>query len=258
MTNELIYLSNVFFSYGGHTVLENVNLEVKSGDFVGMIGPNGSGKTTIIKLILGLIKPDSGEVRLFGLSPDKRESRSKVGFVPQKATNFDNNFPATVKEVVGMGRIPKAGIFNKLGKKDKMQIEKALSEVDMLKYHNRLISELSVGQQQRVFIARALAAEPELLILDEPTVGVDHEAQKKFYGILKKLNNEGITIILVSHDVGVVSSYVNKIVCVNQSAVLHDISKGFQTQDFFCAYPEKMKIVSHNHSNCSKDRKGEC
>jgi zinc transport system ATP-binding protein len=247
----VIWLKEVTFSYGANIVLEDVELKVKRGDFLGMIGPNGSGKTTLIRIILGLLKPDSGTVKLFGSSPANAEARAKVGFVPQKVTNFDQNFPASVSEVVAMGRIPKAGIMKQLGTKDREVIEEALDEVGMLEYRNKRIGELSGGQQQRVFMAKALAAEPELLILDEPTVGVDRHAQERFYAILEKLNGAGITIILISHDIGVVSAHVNKLACVNRTVVFHDLSKGVNRADLICAYAEGMKIIRHEHSGCS-------
>jgi len=250
--NTVILLRGVTFSYGAHTVLEDVGLEVKRGDFLGMIGPNGSGKTTLIRIILGILKPDKGVVKLFGFPPTSVDARARVGFVPQKATSFDQNFPAAVHEVVGMGRIQKAGLMKQLGSKDREAIEKALGEVGMLEHRDKRISELSGGQQQRVFIARALAAEPELLILDEPTVGVDHHAQARFYAILERLNSAGITIILISHDIGVVSAHVNKLACINRTVVLHDVSKGVNRADLVCAYADKMRIVRHEHSGCSE------
>ncbi|MCI0503421.1 ABC transporter ATP-binding protein [Candidatus Micrarchaeota archaeon] len=248
--DTVIWIKGVTFSYGAHIVLENVGLEVKRGDFLGVIGPNGSGKTTLIRIIIGLLKPDSGLVRLFGAPPASADARARVGFVPQKVTNFDQNFPASVSEVVAMGRIPRAGIMKQLGAKDRELIEKALDEVGMLEHRDKRISELSGGQQQRVFMARALVAEPELLILDEPTVGVDRYAQKRFYAILKRLNSAGITIILISHDIGVVSAHVNKLACVNRSVVLHDVSKGVNPADLICAYADRMKIVRHGHAGC--------
>lgn len=246
-----IKMSGVTFAYGPDVVLEDVELEVKRGDFLGMIGPNGSGKTTLVRIMLGLLKPDKGGVLLLGTTPTNAGSRAKVGFVPQKATSFDQNFPATVYEVAGMGRIQKVGLMRHLGSEDRKAIEKSLAEVGMLEHCDKRISELSGGQQQRVFIARALAAEPELLILDEPTIGVDRRAQDGFYAMLKKLNDSGITIIIISHDIGVVSAHVNKLACVNRTVVLHDVSKSVNRADLVCAYADKMKIVRHEHSGCS-------
>jgi zinc transport system ATP-binding protein len=247
----IVLLRDVTFSYGAHIVLENAGLEVKKGDFLGIIGPNGAGKTTLVRLMLGLLRPDRGIVQLFGSPATSADARAGVGYVPQKATSFDQHFPATVSEVVGMGRIQRAGLLKQLGQADRDAIEKALEEVGMAEYGKMRVSELSGGQQQRVFIARALAAEPKLLILDEPTVGVDHHAQAKFYSILKRLNRAGMAIVLISHDVGVVSSHVNKLACVNRSVVIHDVSKGVERADLVCAYSEGMKVVKHENAGCT-------
>jgi len=242
----VILMKGVTFSFGSHHVVENADIEIRKGDFVGMIGPNGSGKTTLVRLMLGLIEPDSGEIMLFGMPPKDQSARMKVGYVPQKATNFDQNFPATVYEVAGMGRTRRVGLLRSSGAGDRKAIEGALDVVGMLGQKDRRISELSGGQQQRVFIARALAAEPDLLILDEPTVGVDQQAQTEFYGILKELNGRGITVILISHDIGVVSKHVTRILCINRKAVFHNLSEGVSEADLMCAYQSGMAIVAHD------------
>jgi len=246
--NPVVELEGVSYSYGRQRVLDRVNLSVERGDFVGVIGPNGSGKTTIAKLILGLLKPDSGTVRLFGEDISRFRDAKRIGYVPQKATGFDQNFPATVFEVASMGRIPRAGMLKQLSAGDNAAVERALSLTGMLPLRDRRIGELSGGQQQRVFIARALAAEPDLLILDEPTVGVDAEAQHSFYSLLKQLNKDlGMTLILISHDVGMVSENVNKLACVNIRVTVHDVSKGVKEADLHCAYPAGLEMVGHHH-----------
>jgi zinc transport system ATP-binding protein len=259
MGEKIVEMNNIDYDINGITILENIDLVIERGDFLGMIGPNGSGKTTLVRIMLGLLKPDKGVAELFGSPATSAEARAKVGYVPQKATSFEQNFPATAYEVAGMGRIQKAGLMKQLGRKDREGIERALDEVGMLEHQNKRISELSGGQQQRVFIARALTAEPELLILDEPTVGVDHHAQTRFYAILKRLNRAGMTIILISHDVGVVSNQVNKLACVNRTVVLHDVSEGVNRADLVCAYADNMKIVKHENAGCSghcQDKRG--
>lgn len=252
-TETMLELRGVSFSYGGTPVLEDAAFKLERGDFAGMIGPNGSGKTTLVKLVLGLVPPDRGGIKLFG--KDIREFREwhRIGYVPQKATSFDQNFPATVFEVASMGRFPKAGLARQLSGEDYKAVEKALGVVGMLKLRNRRIGDLSGGQQQRVFIARALAAEPELLILDEPTVGVDAEAQHKFYSLLGMLNKEmGMTLLLISHDVGMVTKKVNKLVCVNVKVTFHDISKGISKAGLSCAYSAGMELVPHHHDRVHK------
>jgi zinc transport system ATP-binding protein len=248
MTENIMGLESLSFSYGNQPIIDKATFSIEKGDFVGMIGPNGAGKTTLIKLVLGLLKPTHGIIKLFGKEIDGFREWHRIGYVPQKATNFDQNFPATVFEVASMGRFAKAGMCKQLSKDDYAAVEKALGVVGMLKLRDRRIGELSGGQEQRVFIARALAAEPELLILDEPTVGVDAEAQHEFYSLLKKLNKKfGLTLILVSHDIGMVSKTVNKLVCVNIAVTMHDISKGINEADLHCAYSSGMELVPHHH-----------
>jgi zinc transport system ATP-binding protein len=254
----VIWMKKVSFSFGSHAVVENADIDIRKGDFVGMIGPNGSGKTTLVKLMLGLLEPDAGEIRLFGMSPKDKSARMRVGYVPQKATNFDQNFPATVYEVAGMGRTRKVGLLRSSGSGDMQAIENALDIVGMLGHRGRRISELSGGQQQRVFIARALAAEPDLLILDEPTVGVDIHAQREFYRMLKQLNDRGITIILISHDIAVVSRHVNRILCVNRRVVFHNPSKGISEENLMCAYqPDMARVVHESHEPVAHGHHGE-
>lgn len=248
MAEKILELRNVSFGYNGQPAVKSATFSLEKGDFMGVIGPNGAGKTTLIKLILGLLKPDSGSIMVFGEDISKFRGWPRLGYVPQKATNFDQNFPATVFEVASMGRFQKAGMMRQLSKGDYKAVENALGVVGMLGLRDKRIGDLSGGQQQRVFIARALAGEPELLLLDEPTVGVDAEAQHSFYSLLKKLNKEfGMSLVLISHDVGMVSKYVNKLACVNINVEFHDVSKGVSKSDLVCAYPEVMAPVPHHH-----------
>jgi zinc transport system ATP-binding protein len=215
-TKNIIELDHVCFSYQTQEVITNVSLQIHKGDYVGIIGPNGGGKSTLIKLMLGILKPNDGIVRLFDTDIKDFKNWSKIGYVPQRAY-IEMSFPITVEEVVAMGRYGKRGLFHFPTKEDKEKTEKALTQVDMQKYKNRQISDLSGGQQQRVFIARALASEPEIIFLDEPTVGVDIKTQKQFYTLLRKLNKElDLTLILASHELDVVAheatelGYINK------------------------------------------------
>lgn len=248
MAEAIVEFKGVSYSYGHGRVLDNAEFSVNRGDFMGMIGPNGAGKTTLVKLVLGLLKPDSGSISLFSEDSSRFKDWKRIGYVPQKATAFDPNFPATVFEVAGMGRFARAGLMRRLSSEDYAAVGKALSVTGMLSMRDRRIGDLSGGQQQRVFIARALAGEPELLILDEPTVGVDAEAQHSFYALLKKLNRElGLTLVLVSHDVGVISRNVNRLACVNVKVKVHDVSKGVREAGLSCAYGEEMEAVPHHH-----------
>ncbi len=215
---EIISLKDVRVVYDGRTVLEEVTLSIKEYDFLGLIGPNGGGKTTLLKVILGLITPIKGEVKIFGNTPVK--TRKFIGYVPQ-AAQFDRKFPISVWEVVLMGRLAHRGILKKYTNEDKRIAEKALDVVEMPGFKNRQISQLSGGQQQRIFIARALATKSRLLLLDEPAAGVDTRMQDGLYRLLNKLRRE-VAIVLVSHDIGVISSYVDKIACLNRQLFYHD------------------------------------
>ncbi len=247
MPDKIVEFRNASFSYGPQHAIRNASFSIERGDYVGMIGPNGGGKSTLVKLMLGLLKPDSGSIRLFGQELSTFREWSKVGYVPQKATNFDQNFPATVFEVASMGMIAKAGIMRPLSEKDKEAVGSALEVAGISALKNSRIGDLSGGQQQRVFIARALASEPELLILDEPTVGVDQKAQHEFYLLLNRLNRKmGVTLILVSHDVGVVAKNAGKIACVNREVTLHDAKRGVDDK-LLCAYGADFGQVPHHH-----------
>jgi zinc transport system ATP-binding protein len=216
---------------------------------VGLIGPNGGGKTTLLKIMLGLLKPKQGTVKLFGQPIEKFNNWSKIGYVPQKAVNFDVKFPATVQEVVMMGRYGKRGLLHRITQEDKQVVQKVLEQVDMLGFSNRLIGDLSGGQQQRVFIARALATEPEVVFLDEPTVGVDVQTQEHFYDLLKKLNTQlNLTLVLVSHDIDVIAHEATELACINQNLVYHGTPKEFIKGDYIKnLYGKEVKFILHDH-----------
>jgi zinc transport system ATP-binding protein len=216
-THTIIELETVCFSYKNEEVIKDVSLEIHKGDYVGIVGPNGGGKTTLLKLMLGLLKPNDGKVSLFGKDITTFKDWSKIGYVPQK-TIVETNFPVTVEEVVAMGRYGKIGLFHFPSAKDKAKVHQSLKQVDMLDYKDRQISDLSGGQQQRVFIARALATEPEVIFLDEPTVGVDVKTQKQFYQLLRKLNKDlELTLVLVSHELDVVAHEATELVYINRT-----------------------------------------
>jgi len=248
-TNQkIIEFNNVSFSYTIQPVLSKASFSINKNDFVGIIGPNGGGKTTIINLIFGFLKPNTGEIKVFGEATGIQKNLKRIGYVPQKATNFDQNFPATVFEVVSMGRFAKTNLTKQLTDEDKKIVKKALTEVGMLETSNKRIGDLSGGQQQRVFIARALASEPEVLILDEPFSGVDMDSQQKFYQLLKKLHEKkGLTILLVSHDIGMVSKQVTKLACVNLYVTIHDTSKGIHKKELTCSYLDELNLIPHHH-----------
>lgn len=245
-----IELNNVGFTYGGVPVLEGVSFVVNKGDYLGIIGPNGGGKTTLIRIILGLLHPTTGRVALFGKDHHDFKEKYRIGYVPQRVTQTDKNFPATVLEVVQSGRIPRLGFFHGFKKKDDEVVERALELSGISKYRDALIGNLSGGERQRVFIARALASEPDVLILDEPTVGVDIGAQKKFYEFLGSLNrDQNLTIVFVSHDVDAVAGEIKTVLCLNRGMVCHGVPEVLLTESILKRlYGDHVTNITHEHA----------
>jgi len=214
---SIIKLDKVCFSYNKEEVIKDISLEIKKGDYVGVVGPNGGGKTTLLKLILGLLNPKSDSIKLFDIDLKDFKNWSRIGYVSQRVF-VETNFPITVEEIVTMGRYGKRGLFNLPTKEDKEKTLQALREVGMLEYKDRQINDLSGGQKQRVFIARALTTEPDVMLLDEPTAGVDIKTQKQFYKLLEKLNMElKLTLVLITHDLDVVMHEANKLAYINKT-----------------------------------------
>ncbi len=237
---EIVKLNHVWAGYQGIPALEDVCLSIRKNDFLGIIGPNGGGKTTLLKIILGLIRPLRGEVTIFGKPPQK--VRKQIGYVPQ-TRHFPWNFPANVLEVTLMGRLCYSRIFSNYSKTDIQIAEEKLQLVGLKELRFRPIGELSEGQKQRVFIARALASEPKLLLLDEPTASLDTCIQQDIYEILKNLK-KNIAIVLVSHDIGVISSHVDKIACLNRKLFYHH-KKEINIKDLEAAYKCPVDIIAH-------------
>ena len=217
--DPVVEAENVTFAYDGEPVVENVSLAVEPGEYLGLIGPNGSGKTTLLKLLLGLLRPDSGTVRLFGEPVERFRDGERLGYVPQQSTEAARSMSITVEEVVRMGRYPHRGL-RRLTAEDRQAVEEALDRVNIADLAGRRISQLSGGQRQRVYIARALASDAALLALDEPTVGVDASSREQFYNLLDELNAEGITVMLVEHDLDIVAERADRIACINRE-LLH-------------------------------------
>jgi zinc transport system ATP-binding protein len=227
----------------------DIELSVLAGDFLAVIGPNGSGKTTLIKIMLGLLTATRGRASLFGIPIQAFRDWDRVGYVPQKATHFDPYFPAAVQEVVAMGLVAGTNRGRLPVGERRSRVMEALEAVGMAEKHDRPIGELSGGQQQRVFIARALVSSPAVLILDEPTAGVDVEAQNTFYGMLDRLNREkGLTVVFSTHNVGVVTKHVNKVACINQRLYFHGSHEEFCATDHLLeAVGGRAHIIHHEH-----------
>lgn len=205
---EIIGLDNIHFGYSRASVLNGLSMSVRERDFVGVIGPNGSGKTTVLKLIVGLLQPQKGQIRLFGEPAEQFRQRNRIGYVPQK-TSLNPLFPATVREVVMSGLIHRKRLFRPYTARDIAKCDDALQALDIAQLANRKIGQLSGGQQQRTFLARALINNPDLLILDEPTVGIDSETQEAFFRMVKHMHqHHRIAFLMVSHDVEMMRSYL--------------------------------------------------
>lgn len=226
-----IEISHVSFSYDDTEVLRDITFEIHKGDYLGLVGPNGAGKTTLLKIMLGLLAPKTGRVLLFGRDARQFQDWPKIGYVPQKAVHFDKRFPATVFEVVLMGRAALRGIGRRFTQEDRMMAEDALKTAEMWEYRNRLIGDLSGGEQQRVFIARALVTKPEVIFLDEPTTGVDAVSQEEFYALLRKLNQESqATLVLISHDIERVLREAMHIACIDRTLVCHGSPEDYKKE----------------------------
>jgi zinc transport system ATP-binding protein len=210
-------ISHLWAGYPGEVVLEDINLALRPLDFVGLIGPNGGGKTTLLKVILGLLPPLRGDIRILGQPVNV--GRKQIGYVPQHV-EFDRDFPITVWDVARMGRVGQRGLLRRYNRTDDELVAESLRQVEMLSLRRRLIGELSGGQRQRVYIARALATQPQILLLDEPTASVDPQMRASIYELLQRLN-ERITLLLISHDMGAISSYVKTVGCLNRRLFYH-------------------------------------
>ncbi|MFZ5351695.1 MAG: metal ABC transporter ATP-binding protein [Bacillota bacterium] len=250
MDDCIFKVENLSFSYGGGFMLNNISFTIGRGDFVGIVGPNGSGKSTLIKACLGLIRPHKGNITMFGKDSSKFKQWGLIAYIPQKATAFNQAFPATVEEVVAANLYQKIGMGRRLSKEHKEQIDRVLDIVGMKDYRKRLIGRLSGGQQQRVFIAKALVSDPEIIFMDEPTVGIDYKSEESFYELMEFLNKvKRITLVMVTHDTGAISSRVNKIACIADGKLyIHDGEGCCDNDICFEAYGgSKIIPLRHNH-----------
>lgn len=252
---SIIEIKNASFAYDKQMILENINLSVEEKDFLAIIGPNGGGKSTLLKLILGMIKPKKGSISVLGKNPSK--SLTHIGYVPQN-TNVNTDFPIKVIEVVMMGHVGSKRPLFGYGKDEILCAMGALEQVGMEDFAQSKIGALSGGQRQRVMIARALCAHPQILILDEPTSSIDITGQKEIYELIKTLN-ESITIIVVSHDISVILEYANKAAHINKTLSYHDISDKKQTfhthgdEGHFCEVELLQMLGSDSCNTCEPE-----
>jgi zinc transport system ATP-binding protein len=250
MKNDIcIELDDINYRYNDQGVLEHISLTVDSGEYLGIIGPNGGGKTTLVRIMLGLLKPSSGDVKIFGQNITSFKKRYLIGYVPQRAAHEEFYFPGSVEEVVESGRTARRGLLKRYSRVDYDAVQKAMEVADVLKFRNRLVGELSGGERQRVFIARALSGEPQILILDEPVVGVDIASKDTFYSFLRHLNQDfNITIIFVSHDVGAIAHEAKNILCLNRRLICHGPPRDYIKEEFLeQVYGSKVTSIFHGH-----------
>ncbi|WP_295388847.1 ABC transporter ATP-binding protein [uncultured Thiodictyon sp.] len=240
MSQSVIELVGVSFSFGDAPVLSDINLAIAPREFVGLVGPNAGGKSTLLKLILGLLVPQVGRIRVLGLAP--REARRRLGYVPQYPT-FARDFPISVEQVVLMGRLgPGLGWYNAA---DRAAARRSLEEVEGLDLVPRRIGTLSGGQLQRVLLARALVSDPEILILDEPTANIDQRMEGDIFDLLARLKARR-TILVVSHDIAFISGYVDRVACLNRTLIAHDTA-AIDADLIHRLYPGDVRAVAHVH-----------
>lgn len=255
MTAPIFEIKDVSYKYYEKmettVALQNINLKIDRGEFMAIVGPNGSGKSTLLKLILGIKKLQEGEILINGKPASRKNRETKVGYVSQKAASFAKGFPATVKEVVLSGLTKKRGLFKRFNKEDYEALDYVLNLLDIKDLKNKNIASLSGGQTQRVFIARALINNPEILVLDEPTEGIDARNINSFYEVLTLLKEEGTTILLVTHDIGVVIDQADTVACLNEHLHFHGTNQEFRNLDeaqLSKVYGFPIQLVSHDHN----------
>jgi len=245
----VIEVEGVTISRSGERVIEDATFKVLRGDFVGVVGPNGGGKTTLLKATLGLLPRDAGTIKLFGIPVEQFRDWRRVAYVRQDSTNFDQSFPLSVRELVGLGRINRENIGHRLNGEDWRNVDEMLKFMGIEDLTGKRIGQLSGGQKQRVFVAKAMARDPDVLFLDEPVAGVDPETQERFYMKLSNLNSQrGTTIIDVSHDLSAVFCRMSRVICVNREVNVADIGDevGF-TNTLKKAYGDHFHFVFHEH-----------
>jgi zinc transport system ATP-binding protein len=244
---SVVELEDVTFAYGDVPVLADVTLSIDAGELFGLVGPNGSGKSTLLRIALGIESPDRGRARLFGEPAETFDGGHRLGYVAQETGGHDLSMPLTVREVVTMGRFAHAG-YGRLGAEDREAVSGAMDRVGVADLTGRKIGDLSGGQRQRVFIARALAGGADLLALDEPTVGVDIESRDAFYELLGDLNDRGITVVLIEHDIGTITEFASTVACINCCVHYVGHPDGFSESGALAeAYGSSQRILEHDH-----------
>jgi zinc transport system ATP-binding protein len=249
---KIIEVENLRSRYNGIHVLDDITFSVSGGDYIGLVGPNGSGKTTLIKNILGILRPESGQVRLFGQYLSEFQEWFRVGYLPQRLSSLNPGFPSTVEEIVALGLVARRQMPGYSGEAYRDAVEKALRLLNISDIRRKKIGELSGGQQQRVLIARAIINEPDLIILDEPAAALDPETREQFYAMLTHFNRrKNATIILVTHDIGSIGQYANKLLLVDRRVVFYgsfaDFCSSAHMTDLFGVHSQH--VICHRHES---------
>ena len=240
----VIDLQRVRFSYGGARVLDDVDLRIARGEFLGLVGPNAGGKSTLLKLILGLLQPQAGRVLVLGRSP--HQARRRMGYVPQYPP-FSREFPIKVEDVVLMGRLGLGPMPGRYRASDRAAVAKALTEVEAVDLRGRQVGTLSGGQLQRVLLARSLVGDPEVLLLDEPTANIDQRMESEIFELLARLNRR-LTIVVVSHDIAFISGYVSRVACLNRTLVCHE-TNAINGRVISELYGDQVRHIGHSHGS---------
>lgn len=241
-----IELRNVSFGYSDNLAIEGISLKISHGDFVALVGPNGSGKSTLVKVILGLVKPSTGSVELMGTPINKFSDWKAIGYVPQISSGLHNQFPITAAEIVSHGSYRGISPFNFWKTPKTPEVQRALEVAGIRDLGDRRIGDLSTGQQQRVLIARALVRQPSLLILDEAIAGIDAQGEELVYRILRDLNAKGVTVLLVSHDIGAVIREANTVACINRTVAFHGKPHDLTQEELTTLYGYPMEVLLHD------------
>ena len=254
MRQEIIRIENISVEIDGHSILANHNLTVYQDDFIGIIGPNGGGKTTLLKVILGLIQPTQGSITVFGKRPPG--GRNKIGYVPQ-ISSFNRDFPINVMDVVLMGRLSVRPVFQRYTNEDKESVKRVLDRLEISHLKHRQIGKLSGGERQRVYLARALVGDPKLLLLDEPTASIDPKMKTSIYDLLETLKKD-MAVLLVTHDMGIIASHVDKIACLNCELFYHD-NKEISQETMAAVYKCPVDLIAHGvpHRVLDKHQQGD-
>jgi zinc transport system ATP-binding protein len=249
LPTPIIEVENLYVTLKGRTIIEDATFKIEPKTYMGVVGPNGGGKTTLMQALLGITPYESGSIKIMGEPLHEFKQWNKLAFISQSSTNFDEKFPLTVRELVGLGRINPKNLGHPLKKEDWEKVDEALEFMRISKLANRRIGHLSGGQKQRVFVAKAIVRDPEILILDEPASGIDPEAQERFYMILSNLNvKHGTTILIVSHDLAAVFCRMNSVMCINRKVYTSPITTDYDPNEILQkAYGTHFNFVFHEH-----------